>query len=231
LKHLVSLVEKTEDLSFPAATIQTLAEFSQRSQGILLIQHIHPKFVAKTMAEFIQELEKLTTTLKEEVQGTVSVVSGCELFMRFVTRMAADSCEDLTRFKRRLIDNSLMFAEKSIKGREKIAELAYDFIQDGSVVLCHCHSRVVLTLLLNAAKHNRRFSVYVTEARPTLKGYEAARMLTEAGISAKVIFDSAVGYYMEKVDLVLVGAEGVVENGGIINQVRHIVCPDYLLSI
>jgi hypothetical protein len=26
---------------------------------------------------------------------------------------------------------------------------------------------------------------------------------------------------MEKVDLVLLGAEGVVENGGIINKVRH----------
>lgn len=39
------------------------------------------------------------------------------------------------------------------------------------------------------------------------------------GIPVTVILDSAVGYYMERVDLVLLGAEGVVESGGIVNKV------------
>jgi len=34
-----------------------------------------------------------------------------------------------------------------------------------------------------------------------------------------VVLDSAMAYVMERVDLVIVGAEGVVENGGIINKV------------
>ena len=118
-----------------------------------------------------------------------------------------------------LIENGSLFAEKSVKGREKIAETALDFIQDGSTILSHCNSRVVMTLLLNAARHNRRFNVLVTEARPTCKGYEAAKTLRENGIQASVILDAAVGYYIDRVDAVLVGAEGVVENGGIINQV------------
>lgn len=33
LSHLCDLVNKTQELGFPAATIQTLAEFSQQSQG------------------------------------------------------------------------------------------------------------------------------------------------------------------------------------------------------
>ena len=44
-------------------------------------------------------------------------------------------------------------------------------------------------------------------------------MLQSHGIPATVILDSAVGYYIQKVDMVIVGAEGVVENGGIINQI------------
>jgi len=92
---LCELVKKTQDLSFPAATIQTLAEFSQRSQGIASQYYCVPHFFeeAKTMAEFIQELEKATTALKQEAKGSVSIVSGCELFMRFVTRAASDSAE------------------------------------------------------------------------------------------------------------------------------------------
>ena len=41
--------------------------------------------------------------------------------------------------------------------------------------------------------------------------------LTAAGIPCTVILDSAVAYMISKVDLVLTGAEGVVESGGILN--------------
>lgn len=47
-----------------------------------------------------------------------------------------------------------------------------------------------------------------------------ASELREAGIKSTVILDSSVGYVMEQVDFVMVGAEGVVESGGIINKVR-----------
>lgn len=43
--------------------------------------------------------------------------------------------------------------------------------------------------------------------------------LKSAGINCTIILDSAVGYVMEQVDFVMVGAEGVVESGGIINKV------------
>jgi translation initiation factor eIF-2B subunit alpha len=44
-------------------------------------------------------------------------------------------------------------------------------------------------------------------------------LLEEENIPCTVILDSAVGYVMEQVDMVMVGAEGVVESGGIINKV------------
>ena len=47
-----------------------------------------------------------------------------------------------------------------------------------------------------------------------------AEELTAAGISCTVILDASVAYVMEKVDVVMLGAEGVCENGGIINKVR-----------
>ncbi len=43
--------------------------------------------------------------------------------------------------------------------------------------------------------------------------------MTAKDIPAQMILDAAVGYFIEKVDMVLVGAEGVVENGGLINQI------------
>lgn len=50
---------------------------------------------------------------------------------------------------------------------------------------------------------------------------EMCQNLTKLGISCTVILDSAVGYVMEKVDMVMIGAEGVAEGGGVINKVHE----------
>ncbi|VDK72579.1 unnamed protein product [Anisakis simplex] len=44
-------------------------------------------------------------------------------------------------------------------------------------------------------------------------------LLRNAGIQTTLILDSAIGYIMESVDMVLIGAEGVMETGGVINKI------------
>ena len=44
--------------------------------------------------------------------------------------------------------------------------------------------------------------------------------LLSLGISSTLVLDSAVGYLMERVDAAVVGAEGVMETGGVINKVQ-----------
>lgn len=46
-----------------------------------------------------------------------------------------------------------------------------------------------------------------------------ASLLKHSGIPTTVVLDSAVGHVMESVDMVIVGSEAVVENGGIVNKV------------
>lgn len=43
--------------------------------------------------------------------------------------------------------------------------------------------------------------------------------LEASNIACTLILDSAVGYVMEQVSFVMVGAESVVESGGMINKV------------
>ncbi|MXQ93309.1 hypothetical protein E5288_WYG008033 [Bos mutus] len=49
-----------------------------------------------------------------------------------------------------------------------------------------------------------------------------AKALCHLSVPFTVVPDAAVGYIMDNVDLVIVGAEGVVENGGIINKFTEI---------
>lgn len=45
------------------------------------------------------------------------------------------------------------------------------------------------------------------------------KQLVAGGVDATLILDAAIGYILEQVDIVMLGAEGVTESGGIINKV------------
>lgn len=72
------------------------------------------------------------------------------------------------------------------------------------------------------ASKSVRFSVIVPESRPSCKGYEMCNRLAKHHIPTQLIIDSALPIYLEDADFVISGAEAVVENGGIINEVKSI---------
>mmetsp|Transcript_6156 Transcript_6156/g.559 ORF Transcript_6156/g.559 Transcript_6156/m.559 type:complete len:86 (-) Transcript_6156:129-386(-) len=51
------------------------------------------------------------------------------------------------------------------------------------------------------------------------EGYKNMEILEKNNIPCKLIVDSALGYSLEEADMILVGSEAVVENGGIINRI------------
>lgn len=172
---------------------------------------------ANTMMELEREIRAASEILKS-CSTALSVASGCELFTRILVKTASD-VPDIVECKKRLIETGESYAKQSVVSRQKIGQLADEFIRDGVTVLTHGFSRVVMTVLLNAVNRGKRFSVIVTEARPDDIGYITAKTLQESKVPVKIVMDSAVAYIMDKVDLVLVGAEGIVESGGIINKI------------
>jgi hypothetical protein len=67
--------------------------------------------------------------------------------------------------------------------------------------------------LLRASRQHKRIRVYVTEAKPDSLGHRTYEQLSAANIPCTLVLDSAVAYVMERVDMVLVGSEAVVESG------------------
>ncbi|KAJ3733031.1 hypothetical protein DFJ43DRAFT_273508 [Lentinula guzmanii] len=214
---------KNEDLSTPLAAILALTEMMEQSN-------------AGTMFELLTELKGAAEALSRQSLNPIGLKAGCELFIEFITLFPHDAAS-FSELKTELIRQGQRYAEQALAYRAKIAELAFDFIKDDSVVssgfmfidwhdeidlhiqiLTHSYSRVVLQTLLVAHKR-KRISVFVTEARPRGMGIKTAEMLTAAGIPCTVVLDSAVAYAIDKVDFVLMGSEAVVESGGLVNAV------------
>jgi len=191
------------DMSLAVAAVKALAESIQDDQSL-------------TMSEFLANLESNAEQLRSTCKNPIAVQAGCDHYIRFATRMFTN---DLEIMKKHLVEYGDLFFNKSIVRRDSIADFALKFITDDATILIHSYSRVVVNLLKKAAASNTRFKVFVTEARPTDLGQQAVQELTESNIQCKLILDAAVGYFMGKVDMVLVGAEGIAENGGLINQI------------
>ena len=154
------------------------------------------------------------TALKLGIHNSISLSAGCDLFLRYCVRSLSQSITSLPRLTSHLLSNARLFVSRAKESRERIAELGAQFITDKCTVLTHSHSRVVMAILLEAVKRHIRFKVIVTEG---WGGELTASELRSKGVPVAVIKEGAVGYAMSEADMVLLGAEGVVENGGVVS--------------
>ncbi|KFO23513.1 Translation initiation factor eIF-2B subunit alpha [Fukomys damarensis] len=226
IEYFKSQMKEDPDMASAVAAIRTLLEFLKRDKG-----------------ETIQGLRANLTNAIETLCGvdsSVAVSSGGELFLRFISLTSLEY-SDYSKCKKIMIERGELFLRRISLSRNKIADLCHTFIKDGARILTHASSRVVLRVLEAAVAAKKRFHVYITESQPDLSGQvpptlqaaegqpvlqgdrdadkKMAKALCHLNVPVTVVLDAAVGYIMEKADLVIVGAEGVVENGGIINKI------------
>ena len=218
----------------PVAAIESLVELLTQSQ-------------ASTISETLTLLETSTAHLKSHIPNPISLSAGTDLFQRYLINalqrpgaMAAGNTAagDFKSIRQHLISNGRLFVSRAKASREKIAGFGRHFVRDGNTVLTNGGSRVVGALLRHAAEDSKGSSVrfrviYVLDGggdathnkkkdsdsdAAAVEGVSIVRSLREQGVPVAVISEAAVGYAMGKVDMVIVGAEGVVENGGIISR-------------
>jgi translation initiation factor eIF-2B subunit alpha len=223
VQQLESWIAQHPESATATGIITVLTSVVSTSQGM----HLFECFVvvsdircsvASTILGLLIELRAAADALRSYKKSSISVSASCELYIRTVTRIS-DTALNFQALKDRVIESGENFAKQSKKYSNYIANLCLRFIRDDNVILVHGFSRVVLNALSNAVKEGRHFSVIVTESRPDNSGYSMARELLALNIPVQLILDSAVAHFMERVSFVMVGAEGVVEDGGIINKI------------
>ncbi len=201
--------------ALPVAAIKSLIGVIQRTKSETMMGlEMELKEASESMLQFAND------PLNSNMLGGrshIALASGCELFMKYITRCFLE-LPDFNECIAQIISRGQRFSDISVAARDRIATTGRAFIQPGSTVLTHGWSSVVSSLLIQAAK-DTHFEIIILEGRPDAGGAKAAaNIYAKAGIPTTVVLDSAMAYVMERVDMVIVGAEGVVENGGIINK-------------
>ncbi|KAL4431553.1 hypothetical protein ABPG74_017258 [Tetrahymena malaccensis] len=172
----------------------------------------------KQSAEYIVEKSQTSGFLGSRTN--LFLKSTASIFQHYINKglqyYGGDNMEELKQNLKKVGKELLDIASQS---KDKIRVNALEFLQNGITILIFGHSTVVADSLIFGANKGIKFSCIVCETRPKCEGYLMYKKLTSHNIPCKFICDSALGTAVEEADLVLVGAEAVVENGGIINRI------------
>eukprot|EP00667_Euglena_gracilis_P013220 EG_transcript_13617 len=205
-------VDQNKQASLAVVAVDMLTECLRESQ-------------ASTYSEIMVELERAIQTIMEtpELQHRIALRAGCELYKRYITRIPYEN-KDFDEVKRLIVQRGEYFAAQSAASRQEVANKLLQFLQPNVTVLIHGLSRAVISAVVTVAKRNRQLRLIFTESLPERKGLRMAntileRIGTEHELDISIVRDSTVAAIMSDVDFVLIGAEGVVESGGIINTI------------
>ncbi len=128
---------------------------------------------------------------------------------------------------------------KEIQGNlEKIAHMGAKVIATSNKVMTISTSTLVREILLTTHRQKRRFEVYVMKSDPPGEGIQFAEFLAKQGIRTTLIPDAQMGVFMKEMNLVMIGADRIYEQG-FINKAgtlplcltaRHFNIPVYLAA-
>jgi ribose 1,5-bisphosphate isomerase len=136
--------------------------------------------------------------------------------LRVVMRYKADTAEEA---RKQVIANADKFIADSENTVKLIGEIGARRILDGDTIMTHCNSSAAASILTTAFRQGKHINVIATETRPRMQGLITVDVMQKAGIPTTLILDSAVRYFMKKVDTVIVGADAITVSGNLINKV------------
>jgi len=80
---------------------------------------------------------------------------------------------------------------------------------EGKAILLHSNSSVVSSFFRKQSEMGVNLRVVQTESRPENEGHYQARLLADLGFEVDFVVDSATGFMMKKVDMVITGADQI----------------------
>ena len=166
--------------------------------------------------EFLKELLKAKETLFASRETEPLMRNAIRLIINQVEENPEKSVRKLVGTVSAASQRFLMDLENS---KERIAEIGAKRIRNKSVVFTHCHSSTVTNLLKKAKQEGKNFDVVCTETRPLFQGRITAKEMLDIGVKTTFIVDSATRFFMNQVDLAIVGADAITSEGNVINKI------------
>ena len=112
------------------------------------------------------------------------------------------------------VEKKIQSIEQEIDTRiKKIGSTGSKIIAPTNKIMTISNSTLVKKIFETANNHKRKFEVYCCKSHPPDEGISLAEALNKMGIKTTIISDSQMGVFMPDMNLVLIGADRIYDNG------------------
>lgn len=184
----------------------------------LALEKVASVISGTTPEEFLNELGKAAKLLSESRPTSASLQNSTR-FITYRATQAAEKALAVDEVRQSAIDAARTFRGRIDEAKVKIGEIGSKRISSGDLILTHCYSTSVLSILRKVKEDGKEVRVIVTESRPAFEGRKMTNEILRIGFPVTFIIDIAVRVFVHDVDNVIVGAEAIAANGAIVNKI------------
>lgn len=185
------------------------------------------EFKNKSKDEFFQGIISAGETLKSARPTAVNLKWAVNGMLKILVKNREKTTEEILTILKTSVHE---VAREDIEINKKIAENGNELIPDKANILTHCNTGALATVdygtalgvIRKAFSSGKTIHVYIDETRPRLQGARlTAFELQNMEIPCTLIVDSVAAVLLRdgKIDLVLVGADRIANNGDTANKI------------
>ena len=205
--------ESVEETAEEIATMEVRGAATIAREAVEALRVQATESTAGDAEQFKAELRAAARRLHETRPTAVSLPNS----LRFVLeRMEGD---DLATARESVVSAADEFLARLERAQTDLGRIGANRLQDGDVVMTHCHSTDVLACIETAREQGKELEAVVKETRPRKQGHLTAEQLREWDVPVTMIVDSAATRFIDDVDHVFVGADSIRADGSVINKI------------
>ena len=206
VEEFKSMISKDPELSIGLAVIRILSEVITQS-------------TSTTFMGIDQEMLQVTSAIQNEIPNLPLHFQGAAKVFRAILSKASEG--NIKKWKTHFASNSARQLADAEGALSAIPEFAKKFLQHGMTVMTLGFDPIVENCLLYASKSGSRFNIVIAKGSPQNRGIKLANRLAAASsnLNISLIPDTSIGLMMNEIDIVLLGTDVVLEDGGLLAPV------------
>ena len=194
-------------------TVEEIAEMQTHSSSVVAVKAARA-LAALTEREFatVEEYERSLARNAQALRRANPSHATLHNAMTDVVEGVEDAAPaDVAAAKAATTDAIERVVDTIEAGKHEAATNAAAYLEDEQTILTHDYSSTVLEAVEVATQDGKFLEAYVTEARPRYLGRKTARQFAAMDrVDPHLLADSAAGYYMDQIDVVVVGMDCIV---------------------
>jgi len=194
---------------------QGASQLARQAMAVLKVAAEHSR--ASSVEQFLEEIKIVGEGLMAARPAMAPIFNIVNRYLGALSPASPD--QGVGYLKGLAVSKADELARVSLQAIAEITSCGLGLITEGDRIMTHSYSSTVMAVLEETAAEGRHIEVIATRSGAGGTGQRIAQELGRKGMKVTFIDDTAAGLYVSSANKVMVGADRVCADGGVVNGV------------